>query len=74
VTELAERFYPITLTDVQIKYLKNVMLNGLPDYEWGVEWDDYMAAPADAGKVKAVETLLRALLTEMMQMAEYQLC
>ncbi|MEO6094726.1 MAG: DUF1800 domain-containing protein [Fibrobacteria bacterium] len=74
VTELAERCYPIVLTDVQIKYLKNVMLNGLPDYEWSVEWDDYVAAPTDAGKVKAVETLLRALVTEMMQMAEYQLC
>ncbi|MDB5104143.1 MAG: hypothetical protein JWP91_1832 [Fibrobacteres bacterium] len=74
VSELAQIFYPITLTDVQLKYLKDVMLNGLPDYEWGVEWDDYVAAPADPLKIKPVETLLRSLITEMMQMAEYQLC
>ncbi len=74
VAELADRFFPITLTDVQIKYLKDVMLNGLPDYEWGVEWDDYTAAPTDAAKTKAVETLLRALFAAMMQLAEFQLC
>jgi uncharacterized protein (DUF1800 family) len=74
VSELSERFFPITLTDVQIKYLKDVMLNGLPDYEWGVEWDEYAAAPTDAAKLKAVETKLRSLVTEIMQMAEFQLC
>lgn len=74
VSELAGRFFPLTLTDLQIKYLKDVMLNGLPDYEWGVEWDEYMAAPADAAKLKAVETKLRSLVTEIMQMAEFQLC
>jgi uncharacterized protein (DUF1800 family) len=74
VPELAAPFYPIALTDTQIKYLKDVMLNGLPDYEWGVEWDDYVAAPTDATKIKPVETRLRALLGAMMQMAEFQLC
>ena len=74
VSELAGRFFPLTLTDVQIKYLKDVMLNGLPDYEWGVEWDEYLAAPTDAAKLKAVETKLRSLVTEIMQMAEFQLC
>lgn len=74
VSELAALFYPITLTDVQIKYLKDVMLSGLPEYEWGVEWDDYVAAPADATKIKPVETRLRALFGAMMQLAEFQLC
>ncbi|MDB5050058.1 MAG: hypothetical protein JWO30_3129 [Fibrobacteres bacterium] len=74
VSELAAIFYPITLTDVQIKYLKDVMLSGLPEYEWGVEWDDYVAAPADATKIKPVETRLRALFGAMMQLAEFQLC
>ncbi|HKP97088.1 MAG TPA: DUF1800 domain-containing protein [Fibrobacteria bacterium] len=74
IDELAAVFYPIALTDLQFKYLKDVMLTGLPDYEWGVEWDDYLAAPADATKIKPVETRLRALVGEMMQMAEFQLC
>jgi hypothetical protein len=39
-----------------------------------VEWDDYVAAPADAAKIKPVETRLRALLTAITEMAEFQLC
>lgn len=74
VSELAAIFFPITLTDAQIKYLKDVMLSGVPEYEWGVEWDDYAAAPADATKIKPVESRLRALLTAMMELAEFQLC
>ena len=74
VAEWADLLFPIPLTANQLKYLKDVLLNGLPDYEWGVEWDDYAAAPADATKIKPVETRLRALLTAMAEMAEYQLC
>jgi uncharacterized protein (DUF1800 family) len=74
VSDLSDAFFPIDLTDVQFKYLKDVMMGGLPDYEWGVEWDDYVAAPTDATKIKPVETRLRALLAAMMEMAEFQLC
>jgi hypothetical protein len=74
VAEWAELFFPITLTDNQLKYLKDTLLNGLPDYEWGAEWDDYIAAPTDAAKIKPVETRLRALLTAISEMAEFQLC
>ncbi|MEO7425191.1 MAG: DUF1800 domain-containing protein [Fibrobacteria bacterium] len=74
IAELAGDFYPIDLTDKQLNYLKDVMLAGLPDYEWTGEWDAYMAEPADATKIKPVETRLRALFAAMMQMAEFQLC
>jgi len=72
--EWAALLFPIDLTDNQLKYLKDTLLNGLPDYEWGVEWDAYVASPSDATLIKPVETRLRALLTAMMEMAEYQLC
>ena len=74
IDEWCALLFPITPTDVQLKYLKTVLLGALPDYEWGVEWDDYIAAPTDATKIKPVETRLRALLTAMMDMAEFQLC
>ncbi|MBW8887554.1 MAG: DUF1800 domain-containing protein [Fibrobacteres bacterium] len=72
--EWAALLFPIDLTDNQLKYLKDTLLNGLPDYEWGVEWDAYVASPSDATLIKPVDTRLRALLTAMMEMAEYQLC
>jgi hypothetical protein len=74
VSDLAEIFYPIVLTDLQLKYLKDTMMSGLPDYEWGVEWDDFLAAPTDTKLRSAVENRLRGLLRAMMQLAEFQLC
>jgi uncharacterized protein (DUF1800 family) len=72
--EWSALLFPIDPTDNQLKYMKDALLNGLPDYEWGVEWDAYAASPADAALIKPVETRLRALLAAMMEMAEYQLC
>jgi hypothetical protein len=74
IAELADLHFPITVTDVQLKYLKDTMLAGLPDYEWTVEWDEHIAAPDDVKLRAPLETRLRALLRAMMQMAEYQLC
>lgn len=74
ISDLADLFYPITLTDLQLAYLKRVMLDTLPDYEWAAEWDPYLATPADLKLRSAVENRLRALFVAMMQLAEYQLC
>lgn len=74
IPELADFLFPIVITDVQLAYLQNVMLSGLPDYEWAAEWDPFAAAPTDAKLRAPVENRLRALLQAMMDMAEYQLC
>jgi uncharacterized protein (DUF1800 family) len=74
VSDLSDLLFPITLTDVQLLYLKNVMMGDLPDYEWGAEWNAYVAAPTDAKLKSAVDNRLRDLLRAMMEMAEYQLC
>jgi uncharacterized protein (DUF1800 family) len=74
VSDLSARLFPITLTKVQLKYLKDVMMAGLPDYEWTAEWNDFLAAPTDVKLRSAVEIRLRALFKAMLQLAEYQLC
>lgn len=53
--------------------LKSVFLDGLPDYEWTVEWQDYKATPTDTNKKAAVEKKLRSLLKQIMASPEYQL-
>jgi hypothetical protein len=71
---LAALLFPITPTQKQQDYLKEALLGGLPDYEWRQEWTTYMNAPTDPNSRLAVETRLRALITAMMEMAEFQLC
>jgi uncharacterized protein (DUF1800 family) len=73
VTEFARILYPMQLAQEQINDLKNVLIPGLPDFEWTVEWNDYQKNPTDATKSAAVADKLRALLKYMLAMAEYQL-
>lgn len=74
VPELSLLLFPFALTTKQHDYLKGILLDGAPSYEWGDEWAEHIAAPTDAAKKAVVDKRLRALLKAMMAMAEYQLC
>ncbi len=74
ITEWAFLLFPVPLNDNQIEACKNVVLSGLPDYEWSVEWGDYVNDPTNDAKLQPVRTKLRALLRYMMGMAEHQIC
>jgi hypothetical protein len=53
--------------------LKYILLPGLPDFEWTIEYDDYKNDPTDPAKETAVETRLKNVLAAMYMMAENHL-
>jgi hypothetical protein len=74
VGELAGRLFPIDLTAGQVEYLiRNVLIPGLPDYEWTTYWSLYTADPTISKNRDAVVARLNALLKFMLRMAEFQL-
>ncbi|MFN8360263.1 MAG: DUF1800 domain-containing protein [Candidatus Kapaibacterium sp.] len=73
INDFAKYMFAVQLTPEQITELKNVIIPGLPDYEWTAEWSDYKANPTDEAKQAAVADKLRLLLKYMFAMAEYQL-
>jgi uncharacterized protein (DUF1800 family) len=73
VTEFSQILFPIAITASQHQFLLDILLSGLPAYEWTTEWVDYMSNPTDAAKRNAVKTKLQSLLKFMMEMAEFQL-
>ncbi|WP_159452012.1 DUF1800 domain-containing protein [Hymenobacter roseosalivarius] len=73
VAEYAKLLLPIALTSNQLDFLKDTLLPGLPDFEWTVEWNAYLATPTTAAKKAAVMTKLQAMLRAMMGLAEYHL-
>jgi uncharacterized protein (DUF1800 family) len=73
IDELCEYLYPFPLTAGQKSFLKNTLIPGLPDYEWSVEWFDFVNDPANSLKSTPVKNKLQTLLSTMMQMPEYQL-
>ena len=73
VNESAQLLFAVDLTASQIAFLKNILLPGLPDYEWTAEWTTYLADPTNTTKLNAVKNKLVALYTFMMSMPEFQL-
>ena len=73
IDEFVRLMLPIALTSNQVAYLKSALLPGLPDFEWTVEWQAFLAAPTNAAKKAAVTTKLQAMLRALMGLAEYHL-
>lgn len=73
ISELASRFFPFGATEEQIVNLKEVLIPGLPDFEWTYEWNSYLLNPEDENQKTTIESKLRNLVQIMFRMAEYQL-
>ncbi|MFN7119309.1 MAG: DUF1800 family protein [Saprospiraceae bacterium] len=73
VTGFAKILFPQPLSEPQVLALKEVLIPGLPDYEWGIEYTDYEANPNNTQLARAVEAKLRELLSAMLSMPEFYL-
>jgi hypothetical protein len=70
---LADIMFPYGITEGQKDYLKEILIPGLPDFEWTVEYTDYTSDPTNRDKREAVENRLKALITALLDMPEAQL-
>ncbi|MBD2769622.1 DUF1800 domain-containing protein [Hymenobacter sp. BT664] len=73
IAELNQLLLPLPLTASQLAALKTELIGTLPDFEWTVEWQAFLAAPNDMTIRNALETKLRALVRQIINMAEYHL-
>ena len=73
INETARLLFASPITANQQAFLKDTLIPGLPDYEWTVEWNAYIANPTDPMAVSAVSSKLIALIKFMMDMPEFHL-
>ena len=73
VRELANQLFNYEITENQITSLKDILIPGLPDFEWTVEYSDYLSAPNNTAIEQAVDNKLRNLISVMVQMSEFQI-
>ena len=71
ITDIAQVLFAQSLTEEQLIALKAIILSGLPDYEWTVEYGDYLAG--DTSLESAIQTKLEALIGTMLKMPEFYL-
>jgi len=73
ITELSELLLPVPVSEDQIVNLKEVLIPGLPDFEWTLEWNNYISNPEDQTLKDAIGNALRLLIEAIMHMPEYYL-
>lgn len=72
---LTDLLFAADLSRVQKDYLiDNVLIAGLPRYEWTAEWSAYANDAGNTTKRNAVQKKLDSVFQYMFRMAEYQLC
>ena len=73
IPTLIKLLFPQPPSDALITELKDILIPGLPDSEWTIEWNLYINNPSDVNQKNAVAERLKNLLLKMCTMAEYQL-
>jgi len=83
IRTFADLLFPLPLTGEmddtgsyisgQYKGLKEVLIPGLPDFEWTVEYTDYLNNPDDEDIKQAVEDKLKQMVNIMLSLAEFHL-
>jgi uncharacterized protein (DUF1800 family) len=73
VREFARILFPKPLTAEARDRLKEILIPGLPDFEWTVEYNTYLSNPSDANLADAISRKLLSLLRHMLSMAEFHL-
>ena len=69
--DLISYLFSYPLTPSQINYLKDLILNGLPEYEWTDEYDNYLANKNNNVIVDAIDAKVRKLFIAMMNLPEF---
>lgn len=73
ITNIAALIYEFPLSENQLEYLKGVLIPGLPDFEWTVEYGKYLEDPENPNTATSVHIKAASLLATMMKMPEFYL-
>ncbi len=70
ISDLTNVLFPFPISTGQIDFLKNILIPGLPDFEWTVEYSEFLAEPNDDSKRLAIENKLKSLFGAILKMPE----
>ncbi len=70
---IANNLYAYPISEAQKDFFKEIIIPGLPDFEWTVEYSEFLSDPLNAEKRAAINNKLVALFTAMLEMPEFQL-
>ena len=71
IRELSKIFFPNPINQEQLDALKDVLIFGLPDFEWTVEYNEYING--NTALEESVTLKLKLLISTMLKMPEFYL-
>jgi hypothetical protein len=73
INAIADMMFNYPITANQLTSLKNILIPGLPDFEWTVEYGNYLANPSNQTLATSVKNRLKNLFSVMVRMSEFQI-
>ncbi len=73
ISELTDMLFNYPITASQITSLKDILIPGLPDFEWTVEYNAHLLNPSDDAIKASVENKLTQLFSVLVRMSEFQI-
>lgn len=73
IAEITQLLLPQPLEPGQLLALKEILIPGLPDFEWTLEYGNYLGNPEDEITRQAVESKLQDFFVGLFNMAEFHL-
>lgn len=71
--QLALYLFAYPIAENQRDFLKEILIPGLPDFEWTIEYSDYLQNPDDPDLRNAVLSRLEAVFNTLLKMPEFHL-
>lgn len=71
IDDIADIFTPKGLSSSQKLVLKAILTNGLPDFEWTIQYDDYANDPGNPTYSDPVRQRIELVLQRLFQMPEF---
>jgi len=72
IEEIATYFYTMGLTSEQVEFLKEILLPGLPDNVWTMEYENYLNDPTNPALRNTILNRLRELFNNLLIIPEFQ--
>lgn len=72
INDLCLLYFPKAVTQTEKDSLKDILTNGLPDFEWTLQYNDYQNNPGDTTYSDPVRLRVELVLGQMFKMAQFQ--
>lgn len=73
ITGITSLVFALPISQEQVDYLKEILLPGIPDFEWTLEYTEYLANPEDQALAEGITTRLRNLIETILSMPEFHI-